>query len=92
MKVYTTQTDLELRVSTNKILTGATAEIRYKDPRGKQDGLTGTISNNVVSYFNNIENPFTIVGVWTFWLKINNADGTVSIGNPFHLRFNEAGT
>lgn len=83
MDIYVNQTDLTIRLSTGKNLTGATAKIRYKNPKGTIGEWTAEIENivdGVIKY--NIIAPLVFNGSWALWAKITDTNGLISIGTP----------
>jgi len=85
-KIYSGQTDLTIKLQTNKDLTGVTStKILYRKPNGVEGEFNATvidIPKGIIQYVVSSATDFENVGRWTVWAKIVDAGGLVSIGEP----------
>jgi hypothetical protein len=95
-KIYAGQSDLTIKLTTSKDLTGFTdVKILYKNPNGifgefpavVVDALTGVIQYAVTSI-----NDLNIAGSWSMWAKTTSASGLISYGEPAIFAVNVIGT
>jgi hypothetical protein len=94
-KIYVGQTDLTIKLETGKNLTGITsAEIKYRNPAGVLGYFTAVVSDpvkGIIDYSVTSAGDINIAGDWTFWAKITDNQGLISIGEPFTYRVNKQG-
>ena len=96
-KIYIGQSDLTLFCQTDKDLTEIEideAVIAFRKPNGESgsfpatvaDATTGTLKYDVAS-----STDIDVVGQWTAWAKITDAQGLVSIGQPYLFKVHKEG-
>lgn len=81
--IYDNQTDLTIRLETQKPLSGITdVKIAYSDPDNETGEFVAIVTDaakGIISYA--IQEPLK-AGEWVFWAKVINTQGLVSIGKP----------
>ena len=94
-KIYVGQTDLTIKLETGKNLTVTdSAEIKYRTPAGVIGFFTAVIidfAKGIISHSVTSENELNVAGNWTFWAKITDHQGLISIGEPFTYRIDKEG-
>lgn len=94
-KIYVGQTDLTIKLNTKKNLTGITnVKILYKNPKlvsGEFNAVVEDALNGIIRYAVTSVNDINIAGKWTFWAKIVDAQGLISIGEPSMIEVNNEG-
>lgn len=94
-KIYKGQTDLTIKLKTDKDITGATnVYIQYRDPKGVVDSFVAEISDakeGIIQYHIENAGQLNVSGVWTFWAKIVDANGLISYGEPSEYRVDKLG-
>lgn len=95
-KIYSTQTDLTIKVNTGKNLAGISLVfIEALSPSRTQKTFAASIVNipgGLIQYSVTSENDFKEVGEWIIWAKIINSQGLVSIGEPSKFTVYKKGT
>lgn len=94
-KVFSTQTDLTIKLNTGKNLADASSVyIKYKKP----DRTTGQFAavivdeqQGIIQYAVTGSGQIDSIGRWTFWAKVVSESGLVSIGEPTYLTINREG-
>lgn len=90
-KIYVGQTDLTIKAETGKDLTGITAgvyQIKYRNPEGIIGYFNATVadaSKGIIQYSIQEATDLSVSGDWTFWAKIIDDQGLISIGEPFFI-------
>lgn len=86
-KIYATQTDLTIRLTTGKDITGATSvKILYKNAKGVSGEWTASIENapaGIIKY--DIISPLLEAGKWILWAKVVDTQGLISVGEPSEM-------
>jgi hypothetical protein len=94
--VYIGQTDLTIKIRTNKNLSNITsAKILYKNPSNVTGEFIATVIkplSGIIQYVVTDETDFNIVGVWTLWAEIIDENNLVSIGEPSTINVLAQGT
>lgn len=85
-KIYSGQSALTIRLTTNQDITGASAVlIKYKKPSGVTGYWTAAITTaatGVISYTMADTSQLDETGKWTFWAHVTFSDGKVAPGEP----------
>jgi hypothetical protein len=90
-KIYVGQTDLTIKLETGKNLTDITTgsfAIKYRKPNGviaSFDATATDLVKGIIQYSVQNETDLDIPGDWTFWAKITDNQGLISIGEPFFV-------
>jgi hypothetical protein len=93
-QVFVGQTDLLIRCTVNRNITGATVtRIAYRDPKGVEGFFNATVENATtgILVFPLVNNELNIGNTWTFWADIVLANGLRAIGTPFSFRIYNPG-
>jgi hypothetical protein len=95
-KIYVGQTDLTIRIKTNRDLTNAVlVEIAYQKPDCTQGSFVATIENaqcGIIKYQVALITDIDQKGNWKFWAKITFMLGSIGIGEPANLTVYKPGT
>lgn len=94
-KIYAGQSDLTIKLETGKNLTGISdVSIITKNPSGVLGVFTATVidaAKGTIQYAVTSVNDINAIGNWTFWAKITNLQGLVSIGEPTSIKIYKPG-
>ena len=94
-KIYAGQSDLTIKLETGKNLVGiSNASIIARNPLGVSKIFSATVMDaekGTIQYAVTSENDINAVGNWTFWAKITNGAGLVSIGEATIVRVYKQG-
>lgn len=94
--VYIGQTDLTIKIRTNKDLTNITsAKILYKKPSNVTGEFIATVIkplSGIIQYIVSSETDFNIIGEWVLWVEIVDDNNLVSIGEPCTINVLAQGT
>lgn len=94
-KIYVGQTDLTIKLTTGKNLTGITnVKVIFRNPNGVEGEFAATVVEavtGVIQYVVTSANDLNVTGDWLFWAKVVNAQGLVSIGESVTYRINTIG-
>jgi hypothetical protein len=86
-KVYVGQTDLTIKLETGKNLAGITdVKITFRNPAGVLGSFPCVVvdsAKGIIQYAVTSINDLSVAGKWTFWAKITDTQGLVSIGEPY---------
>lgn len=85
-QIFVGQTDLTLRMTVNRDITGATVtNIAFRKPNGDQGEFNASIedaTNGILAY-PAIDGELDMEGKWTFWAEIVLVSGLKAIGTPY---------
>jgi hypothetical protein len=93
-QVFVGQTDLTLRCTVNRPISGATVtRIAYRNPKGVEGFFNATVENATtgVLVYPAVNNELNVAGTWTFWAEITLVSGLIAIGTPFNYRISNKG-
>jgi hypothetical protein len=94
-KIYAGQSDLTIKLETGKNLVGiSNASIIAKNPLGILKTFNATVMDvekGTIQYAVTSINDINAVGNWTFWAKVINPQGGISIGEATVVRVYKQG-
>ena len=93
-KYYLGQSSLDITVSFDDDITGASVLIEYRKPDGIEGSWAATIVEVLPAciYYACADGDIDAVGKWTLWLHITYADGRDAYSEPFYMRVYTPGT
>jgi hypothetical protein len=93
-QVFVGQTDLLIRCTVNRNISGATVtRIAYRNPNGVEGYFNATVENATtgVLVYPAVNNELNVANTWTFWAEVTLASGLIAIGTPFNYRISNKG-
>jgi hypothetical protein len=81
--IYDDQTDLTIRLETEKPLAGITdVKIAYRNPQNEKGEFSAVVVDAVKGIISHAITAPLKAGEWILWAKVTNTQGLVSIGKP----------